>query len=556
MGRQTLFLAVAAVFAVCACTNTTFGQENDRNAVQDGDWVDYRTWSFIEGSIPTAADDAQIEDDHTVYINPGDVAEAFRVLVGDNEGGNTGTITMTGGTLSTDKTMSLGGFETVSNGTGILNQSGGDIYIGAINPGPHWEQLVLGDSGTSHGVYHLSGGNIDIPEGLSIAHTVDATGEMHQTGGHVTIGNKEDDPGQGYFNVGNSGVGSYELVDGTVTMNTQPFYVGYAVTGEGTVTQSGGDISTPNLVVSRLGDAEYAMTGGSIIVSEDLMVGQNGVDGDKLGLLEQASGSISVAGSAWIANINKSQGSYSLSGNAVLGIETDLNVCAAVGKNGSTPAGATGTLNIDGEDVTITVGGDLVATGASVVDPEETWVNASLFNFTPSAAGGVSTIDVTGSADIDGAVFDIIEDGSLADGTILDLISAGGGISNFSTASVGSNASGVWNLRLSGAGSGILQAIKGDIPPVLGDTNNDYIVNEADAKILATNWGSNVGEAGSAAGDFNDDGMVNILDAAILAANWTPQSAERSVGAVPEPSIAVLLVGAMTLLLCRRRGSC
>jgi hypothetical protein len=186
-----------------------------------------------------------------------------------------------------------------------------------------------------------------------------------------------------------------------------------------------------------------------------------------------------------------------------------------------------------------------------VIDPEEVWENTSLFNFTTGATGGVSTIQVVGGADIDGAVFDIIGGDTLADGTVLDLISTGGGISNFGTASVGVTAAGVWNLQLGGESNEILQAIKGDVAPIPGDTDGNRVVNEADAQVLATNWGSDVGQGGYAAGDFNGDGMVNVLDAAILAANWTPQAAKESVGVTPEPSTAMLLLGAMAMLLYR-----
>ena len=122
---------------------------------------------------------------------------------------------------------------------------------------------------------------------------------------------------------------------------------------------------------------------------------------------------------------------------------------------GNAPSGASATLNIDGENVTLTVGGDLVATGASV-DP----LNSSLINFTTGATGTVSTIDVAGSADIDGAVFDIIESSPVAAGTVLDLVETLGGVSNLATASVGPTAAGTWTLQLGGTGDLTLQAVK------------------------------------------------------------------------------------------------
>jgi hypothetical protein len=87
-------------------------------------------------------------------------------------------------------------------------------------------------------------------------------------------------------------------------------------------------------------------------------------------------------------------------------------------------------------------------------------------------------------------------------------------------------------------------------PSIPGDTDGDGDVDNADATKVATNWGSAV--TGKAAdGDFNEDGVVNSADAAILAANWTG-SAEGK-GAVPEPSMLVLLLASSAMVLLRRQ---
>jgi hypothetical protein len=99
-------------------------------------------------------------------------------------------------------------------------------------------------------------------------------------------------------------------------------------------------------------------------------------------------------------------------------------------------------------------------------------------------------------------------------------------------------------------------SVASELPPIPGDTNGNWIVDEADAQVLATNWGKDdLGNTGSAAGDFNGDGAVNVLDAAILAANWGDHTGGESVAAVPEPSAAVLLLGALMLFAAGRRRS-
>ncbi len=56
---------------------------------------------------------------------------------------------------------------------------------------------------------------------------------------------------------------------------------------------------------------------------------------------------------------------------------------------------------------------------------------------------------------------------------------------------------------------------------LLGDTNNDNIINIQDFSILATSFGKSVGQVGfDARADFNGDGIVNIQDFSILATNF------------------------------------
>ena len=89
--------------------------------------------------------------------------------------------------------------------------------------------------------------------------------------------------------------------------------------------------------------------------------------------------------------------------------------------------------------------------------------------------------------------------------------------------------------------------------PIPGDANDDDIVDAKDAEVLANNWGSSTVN-GANDGDFNGDNIVNALDASIMAANWGDHRTESCAGAVPEPSmLMLLLIGAVGLLWQRGR---
>lgn len=89
--------------------------------------------------------------------------------------------------------------------------------------------------------------------------------------------------------------------------------------------------------------------------------------------------------------------------------------------------------------------------------------------------------------------------------------------------------------------------------PIPGDANNSGYVDEVDAQALAANWG--VGNETTPAtwemGNFNGDFVVNAADAAIMAANWTGAPPLEG-SPVPEPSFVLLAVGALGLALLRR----
>ena len=84
-------------------------------------------------------------------------------------------------------------------------------------------------------------------------------------------------------------------------------------------------------------------------------------------------------------------------------------------------------------------------------------------------------------------------------------------------------------------------------PQIAGDANKDGKVDGSDVTILAGNWQKGVNDGLTASweeGDFNGDGKVDGSDVTILAGNWQ-YGVEAAASAVPEPSMLVLILGAM-----------
>jgi hypothetical protein len=68
--------------------------------------------------------------------------------------GSTGTLSMTGGSLTTNFDIRVGGTSlTVAGGTGTFNQSGGSVFMNGGN-------VNIGIGPSSVGIYNLSGGSL------------------------------------------------------------------------------------------------------------------------------------------------------------------------------------------------------------------------------------------------------------------------------------------------------------------------------------------------------------------------------------------------------------
>ena len=113
------------------------------------------------------------------------------------------------------------------------------------------------------------------------------------------------------------------------------------------------------------------------------------------------------------------------------------------------------------------------------------------------------------------------------------------------------------NLPSGWSGTGTLTVAGSDLvlsgvsSALIGDADDNGVVNAADYIILKTNMGGATG-AGAADGDFNGDGKVDWNDLQLLRDHYGEGSAAS--GVIPEPGSAILLMFGAAALLRRRRG--
>ncbi len=203
-----------------------------------GDWSDPLNWN---PGVPSGSDPMIYltqSDAVNRTVNLTGASHVKGVLVVDATGTGTMTLSGGGGLIVNDIRIGL-------NGTGTVNQTGGDVVAGlALGPG----SLTLGQNAGSRGTYNLSGGTTTT-QTLTVGGQ--GTGVFNQTGGDVLV----QDAG---LRVGP--LGTYNLSGtGTLTMNM-------AVLGgeriEGTFNQSGGvnSLFTTPLKIS----GTYNLSGGEL----------------------------------------------------------------------------------------------------------------------------------------------------------------------------------------------------------------------------------------------------------------------------------------------------
>jgi hypothetical protein len=399
------------------------------------------------------------------------------LLVGDV---GTGTATISGGDFRVSDEIPIA---VAPGSVGTVNISGGSLQTGlnppdAIPPDPNGRSILVGFGG--NGTLNVSGtafvrANFDLLVGFQAG----STGNINQSGGTIEAGFMFSNsftgaPGSTVNMTMTGGTFNARIAyvmgqgRGTSTMNHSAGTINCTV-GNGDMVVSDGNANTSTYNISGtaavnlshdfiVGTFEGAngtvnQSGGTITLANNVRLGADGV-----GHWNLSAGSLN-AKNVFLGDFDSSFGTMKLSGGA-LRLSGDLSVGGALASNASPSRvepdgtngpqgqalGAHGTLIVSGNGATFSVGGNFLANPSDKSPFRRAPFapggdNTSDLAFEIFNSSGTSLINVTGVADLDGAVIDLDLMGgfSPSSGATFDLLTASsfGSTGNGTTQQVG-----------------------------------------------------------------------------------------------------------------------
>jgi hypothetical protein len=406
MKRKLWFLGGLATVALAVCGSANV-QAQTTFAANNGAWSNVANWN---NGVPGSSTWAAI-DDYTIDVTPG---AAVGLLDIGFAPGKTGNLTIAAGTDLTSG--SAGGFRLGQQGGAIGNvtMTGGSAMAnGALDSGLVNGDIIIGDNGK--GIWTMSDGALEAKDEILIGgFSGSGDGTLNVSGGTVKTG-------RGIV-VGLFGArGAFDLSGGALTIG-RDFISSIGAGLPSTLTQSGGTINVGQHFIHGLaGPASYTQTGGEVHI--------NGVNGRLTVAENNTSATWDLQGGSitsthiFVGDFDNSHGTMKVSGGSIT-LSGNLNIGAALASNAaSNPPGnalnADGTLIVSGPGGTINVRGNLLANP----DDNPRGQNDALLMF-DATSGGVSTINVTGLADLTGAVIDVNLLSAYPVGSTFDLITA------------------------------------------------------------------------------------------------------------------------------------
>jgi len=223
-------------------------------------WNSAANWSPTR--VPYSIDNVFINNGGTATVGAADDAVCNYLRLG-NGASDSGTIHMTGGSLTNKGTTTADTAFVGYSGDGLVQQSGGDAWFGRA--------LMLGQNSTATGRYELSGADSTVFVRTTTYVGSHGSGEIIQTGGTF---NASSDIYMGVWTT--TADGRIEISNGTLNAGAR---LGVGWNGTGTVVQTGGTVNVAReLGIGYLttGRGLYEISGGTLHANGGLTVGKDG----------------------------------------------------------------------------------------------------------------------------------------------------------------------------------------------------------------------------------------------------------------------------------------
>ena len=256
-----------------------------------------------------------------VLSNIGGSFTGTNIVVG-NFSGSHGTINMSGGTIGTDGTLTLG---SGAGSSGALWISGGDLQLDLSVA----SRINIGGAGS--GALILSNGTMEALQVL-LGFSPGSSGTLTVAGGTYTSGST--------MTIGYTSTGAV-WVTGGVLAETNPFRTAGIFTGDGPglITVSNGLFMADELYLGTfdpLGRGTLTAAGGTTLITTNLVLGQANCGGGN-GTVVVAGGGVFVTNAAGSAVLEVREGTLEIdSGTLVVDHLVITNPCASFIRNGGT----------------------------------------------------------------------------------------------------------------------------------------------------------------------------------------------------------------------------
>ncbi len=248
--------------------------------------------------------------------------ETRNLYVGD---AGTGTLNMSGGTVTVEFPMSVG-VQTGSSGT--VTNDGGTLTVGL--------SLLVGEAGTGTATIR-NGGSLGVTGVTRIGQNSSSTGQLTITGSGSTW------TASGNVSTGYEGTGTLNIQDGATANLSGELLVGDKAGSIGTATVDAATMTASAILVGSAGTGTMTLSGGSTVTADDLIVGNSA----------GSNGTATLTGSGTSMSLSLEL-NVGLEGTGTLNVNNGGTILVTDGvRLGDQTTGA-GTVNIDGASSKIT----------------------------------------------------------------------------------------------------------------------------------------------------------------------------------------------------------